>query len=183
VKRLRRLRQHDALPRNRGGNQRDVFRQAGALHFLHRINRRDAQDGRAAGARLGDDALHLLARDERPHRVVHQHDFRFRRDLGQRAAHGLLPGGSAAHPPHRPASSRRINPEILFRRAFRQRRYFLAARGDEEVGDGLAFRQPPQREEHQRRAIQLEELLGHLGAHAGAESGGGQYGGDASHKG
>ena len=47
-----------------------------ALHFLHRIDRRNAENRRAAFARFGDHAIDLLGSHERPHRVVDQHDFR-----------------------------------------------------------------------------------------------------------
>ena len=78
---LRRLREHQALARNRPGNQGHVLRQAGALHFFHRVHRGDAQNRGVAAARFLDDPRNLLDGDERPHGVVHQHNFRVVRHL------------------------------------------------------------------------------------------------------
>ncbi len=86
-KRLRRLRQHHALARHRTRYQRHVLRQAGALYFLDRVHRRDAQNRRFAPPRFFDHARDLLRRHEGPHRVVHQHDFRVVRHLAQRRSH------------------------------------------------------------------------------------------------
>ena len=68
---LRSLRQHHALARNRRGDQRNIFRQAGALHFLHRVHGRNGQNRGFAPARFLDHARDLFNGNERPYRVVH----------------------------------------------------------------------------------------------------------------
>ena len=157
---LRSLRQHNALAGDGGGDECDVFGEARALHFLDRVDRRNAQDGGTPRPCLSDHALHLLPRDERARRVVHQHDFRVCRDFSQRAGHRFLAGAAPAHDPYRPAQS-------LLRDPFFKRGYVLSPGGDDEVGDGRAGGQTTERKDHQRHTIQLEKLFGRLGAHAG----------------
>ena len=97
VEHLRRLRQHHALARNGGSNQRHVAGQAGALHFLDRIQRGNAQYGGASRARFGDHALDLLARHQRAHGVMHQNQLGVARRLGQRVGDRFLPRLASAH--------------------------------------------------------------------------------------
>src|SRR2546425_2215187 len=71
---LRRLRQDDALAGNGGGDERDVFGQARALHFLDRVHSGDAEDGGLATPRFGDHPLDLFAGDKGPHGVVDENE-------------------------------------------------------------------------------------------------------------
>lgn len=92
---LRRLRQHNELPRNRGGDDRPV---RGAIHLLDRVNGRQAHNRRAVLGHSIDGALNRRRIDERPHCVMHQHNI----VLGggqrsERIGHGLLPFFTALH--------------------------------------------------------------------------------------
>ena len=87
---LRSLREHHALARYRGGNQRDIGGQAGALHFLYRVHCRNAQNGRVACGRFGNHALDLVPGNQGPHRIVHQYQVGIAWDLRQRIGDGIL---------------------------------------------------------------------------------------------
>ena len=75
-KRLRRLRQHDALARDSPMIESDILRQARALHFLDGVHRGNAQNRGLATAGFFNHAGDLFARDERAHRVMDQDDLR-----------------------------------------------------------------------------------------------------------
>ena len=127
------------------------------------------EDGGAAGARFGDHALDLLARHERAHGIVHQNNFGGGIHLRERIRHGLL-ARIAAMNHARGTAQRRFRDFIL------QEDDVIGARRNKKVGDGWARGQPPQRENNQRHAVEFEELLRLVGAHAGAETGGGNDG-------
>ncbi len=82
----------------------------------------------------------------------------------ERVRDGLLAGVAAMH--HAGWATQSCLGDFVL-----QRDNIVGARGDEKVGDGGAGGQTPQRENNQRHAVQLEELLRQIGAHAGAEAG------------
>ena len=148
---------------------RHVTWKTGALHFLHCIHRRDAQYHRSAHLGLADNAFCLFARDQRAHRIVHQHKVGVRWDFRERVAHRFLPRVSAAHDAYRPV-------KLFFRQPGRQRLYIVSASGDQELIDRRALRQPSQRENNHGDSAQQSELLGQIRAHARSKSCGRQDG-------
>src|SRR3984885_159284 len=100
LKNLRRLRQHHALPWNRPSNQRHIFRQARAFYFFHRVHRRNSQNRSLMLPRLFNHAHDLLFLHKRPHRVMHQYDFRVLRNFLQGGRHRFLPRIAAFHHAH-----------------------------------------------------------------------------------
>jgi len=158
---LRSLRQDHAFARNRGRDEGDVVRQARALHFLHRVHRRNPKDGCVAGGCLRDYAFDLVECHERPDRVVHQNQVGFGRDFRERVGDGILARIAAANHADRPA-------KIFRSDAGPQGIDFLRSRGNDEIRDGRASRKTPQREEQHRHAVQREKLLWRVGAHSGS---------------
>src|SRR5437868_4750943 len=71
--------------------------------------------------------------------------------------------------------------ELLLCDALFEALHFIAARGDDEVGHQRAGSDAPQAENHDGRAVQLEELLGRLRAHARSHAGSRQNGSDSTH--
>ncbi len=94
---LRRLRQNDSFARNGGGNQRDVLGKRGAANFLDRVDCRNAENRGATRARLGYDAVDLLARYERAHCIVDKNQLCVRRNFRQCVADRLLASLPALH--------------------------------------------------------------------------------------
>ena len=135
--------------------------QAGALHFLHRVDGRNTQNGCAARGSFGDDAIDLLGGDQGAHGVMHQNDFGGRIDLRERVGDRLLAAVAAVNYAHRAA-------EAGFADFVLQEDDVIGARRDEEVGNRRAGREAAQRENDERHAIEFEELLGRVGAHARA---------------
>jgi len=76
--------------------------------------------------RRGNHAVRLLARYQRPHSVMHQHDFRDFTNLRQRIAHGFLARAAAAYYSHRTAKA-------LARDSRRERFRFLGQRSDQKI--------------------------------------------------
>ena len=174
-KSLRRLREHDAFARNRGRNQSDILRQARAFHFFHRVDRGNAQDRGAArrALRRSRDRSARASRTGAPRRAPEQ--FRW----PDPPAPARSPRIAGAYRRREPRA--RAAPRPAFATLSCSEDDVIGARGDEKIGDGGAGGQPAQRENNQRHAVEFEELLRQIGAHAGAESGGGNDGGDSAH--
>ena len=85
AKGLGRLGQNNALARQRAEDEL-------ALDLFHRVNAGNAEDDGAVLASLVHHAPDELKGDERPHRIVDDHQLRRPRSLGQGPRHGFLPG-------------------------------------------------------------------------------------------
>ena len=95
--------------------------------------------------------------------------------MRQRVRHRLLPRIASVNHARGPPQSR-------FRYFVFQEDDVIGARRNEKIGDGCAGGETAQRENDQRHAVQFEELLRLFGAHAGAESSGGNNGSDSAHR-
>ena len=106
---------------------------------------------------------------------MHQNYFRGGMHLRERIGNGLLARVASVNHSCRAA-------EGSFSNFVLQRNDIVGARRDEKVCDLRTGGQTPQCKNHKRHAIQFQELLGHFGAHAGAESSSGNNGGYATHR-
>src|ERR1700756_3912836 len=174
MKDLGSLRKNDAFAGNGAGDERDILRQAAALHFFDGVHGRDAQDGGSAFASFFDDAGNLFASDERAYRVVHRHQFHIISDVIEGGGDGFLPGGSAFD--HSNRLREFFVPKTLFHALD-----FIGAGGDDDFTDGIAGGEAAQGVEKDGRAVQFEELFGRFAAHARAHSSGGQEGWEYGH--
>ena len=93
---------------------------------------------------------------------MHQDNLRGGIHLRQRIRHGLLSRISAMNHASGPS-------QASLRHFVLQKNDVVAASGDEKIRDRGASCQPPQRENNQRHAVQLEELFQLIGAHACAK--------------
>ena len=128
-------------------------------------------------AGFGDDAIDLLGGDKGAHGVVHQHDFGGGIDLRESVGDGLLARVAAVDDARRDGRGR------LWRRCL-ARNTTSSARVEmkKSVMAGQAAR---------RRSVKMmsgtpsssRNCLGMIGAHAGAETGGGNDGCDSGHEG
>ena len=71
--------------------------------------------------------------------------------------------------------------ELLRADALFEARHFVGTCGDVDRGYQRARGDTPKRVQNDGNAVEVEKLLGRLGAHAGAEAGGGKDGGNAAH--
>ena len=148
---LGRLRQHDEFAGNGGG---DECAMRGALHLLDGVDRGQADDGRAVLDDRVDGALDGGRVDERPHRVMHQHDVVFRGgQRGQRVGHGFLAVVAAFHHLH-------AGPETVFGHLGLDALHLRLAGRHPDGGDAAHFGKGAQRVDQDRHAVQGEELFG-----------------------
>jgi hypothetical protein len=84
AKRLRRLRQEDLAPRDR------VDDYTFGIASLHRVGGRERGNRRAEPRRRIDRAADEIERDERPRRVVNDHQLRAARQAGEGVGDGIL---------------------------------------------------------------------------------------------
>lgn len=103
VENLRGLGEDDALARDGLGDEGDVFGERGAADFFHGVNRGDAEDGGAAGACFGDDAVELLAGDQGADGVVDDDEIGVRGCGGEGVGNGFLARASTVNDADRAA--------------------------------------------------------------------------------
>ncbi len=90
------LREDHAFARNGAGDERHIFREAGALYFFDGVHRGNAEDGGVAFAGFFDDAGDLLDGDKGADGVVDENDFGVGGDFAQGLSDGVLAGIAAA---------------------------------------------------------------------------------------
>ena len=93
----------------------------------------------------------------------------------ERLADRTLPRISALHDKH-------LLLELLFANTQLETLDYIRARGHDNVGDQRASGNAPQAVNHDGDAVQFQELLGHLVAHARAETCSGKNGGNRTHR-
>src|ERR1700751_1833137 len=173
-KNLRSLGEDHTFAGNGAGDERDILRQAAALHFLDSVHGRRAEDGCSPFPSFFDDAGNLFASDERANRVVYRNQFHVIADMIESRGDRLLPRGSSFDHANRLGVF--FVAETLF-----QALDFIGAGGDDDLTDGVAGGSAAHGVKKYGRAVQFEELFGRFAAHARAHSSGGQDGSDSGH--
>lgn len=162
---LRRLRQHHKLSRNGRRNQRSV---RGSLHLLDGVDSRQAHNSRAKFKHRIDGAIDGCRVNQRPHRVVHQHNVvGLGGQGGQSVQNRLLPVIAALHHAH--ATGKAVLGNLCldalhlgFAHGYIDRRY------------PFHRRKRAQRMDQNRHSVERQELLGLRYGHPGAQSGRGK---------
>ena len=133
---------------------------------LDRVARREGDDRRAGLGRGVDGRLNRRGVDERPGRVVNQHDVGHRRHRVEPVGHRVLAPRSAGDEPNpfpAQALGRRVDP--------------LGRHDDDQVGDAPAREERVEAPLEHRPAAEVEQLLGHTRAQALPAASGGDDGG------
>ena len=169
------LSKDDALARNGSGDESDIFRQTGALHFLDCVHRGNAEYGGFAATRFFDDAGNVFDSNERADSVVDDDEFGVFGYVSEGLSNGGLAGVAALHNMHRLCEAFLLNAGI---EAFD----VLCAGGNDDLGDERTGSDAAEAQDHERNAIELEELLRGLVAHARAETCSSENCDDLSHR-
>src|SRR6202034_2271849 len=143
--------------------------------FVFRVDRRYAKDCCAAGTRFGDYALDLFGGNERTDGVMHQNYFRGGVHLRERIGNRVLARITTMNY-SRGSAERGFGDFVL------QGHDVVGTRGDKKIGDIRTSGEAPQSKNHERHAVEFEELLWRFGAHAGAEPGSGNNGSNSGHR-
>jgi len=163
LKDLGSLGEDNAFAGNGGGDKSNIFGQAGALYFFDCIHRGNAEDSGLAAAGFLDDARDVLDSDEGAHGVVDDDKFRVFRYVLEGLSDGGLTGDAAFYDTHRLF-------EVFLANADIEALDFVRARGDDDLRDERARGNAAEAQDDERNAVEFEELLGGLVAHARAET-------------
>jgi len=86
------LRENDALSRDGGGDEGDIFGQAGALYFFDGVHGGNGEVGRFAATSFFNNTGNLLDRNEGAHSIMDDDQFRVFGNKFERLSDGTLTG-------------------------------------------------------------------------------------------